>query len=373
MEQPLKLTTLLLLYAVIASFIFGKSYWKQIAAIFSGIALSFLWWGIIINKYTFSVFQEYYGGTKVQAGETLITSGSGGQFSLLNLLKSAFLLITNPGGSASRAYTFSDFFAAKSENMINNPIGIGIIISLLAFIAVLLILWRYREKIATPAYYWQCVALFWLIYTFWGVNGMTFPIPIARAAFRVWPLLAIAISLVTTEGIFLGLDYFKNNKFLQKGLLVSIIIGIVLTSGIAKYELNTAIWPTSGGFQSPAMAMDYARWFSTVPDNTPVFLYSPRDKLVIGFGGFTCLWCQDVIDFRENIVNASADELYQFLKRNNYQYLIISGPMDLRYFERTYNVENSSAVLTKKYGDIEKTGLFIPVHREETFIALKIR
>ena len=372
MEQPIKLTTMLLLYVVVLSFIFGKVYWKQITAILSGIATSFLWWGVMIHKYTFSVFQEYYGGTKVQAGETLVLAGSEGQFSILNFLKSVVLLITNPGGSASRPYTLSDFFFAKGENMINNPIGVGSIVSLLALVGIILILWRYRSRLVAPSSSWQCVAIFWLIYTFWGINGMTFPISVARAAFRVWPLLAISLAFIIAEGVHLLLDYFAKNKFLQKTILVFAIIGIVLTSGIAKYELNTAVWPTSGSFISPAIAVSYGTWFSTIPDDTSVFLYAPRDKLVIGFGKFSCLWCQEVIDFREGIVNASAEELYNFLKRNNYQYLILSGPMDLRYFENTYHVPSAQEVLQKKYTEIVQTNKFSPAYKADAFAVLEV-
>ena len=46
-----------------------------------------------------------------------------------------FFHFFNPeGGTATRAYSFSDFFIAQKTNMINSPIGIGIIISLITIV-----------------------------------------------------------------------------------------------------------------------------------------------------------------------------------------------------------------------------------------------
>ena len=41
-------------------------------------------------------------------------------------------------GTGDKIYNFSDFFIAQKQNMINNPIGIGIVIFLLTFFAILL-------------------------------------------------------------------------------------------------------------------------------------------------------------------------------------------------------------------------------------------
>ncbi len=50
-------------------------------------------------------------------------------------------------GTADRVYSFNDFFAAKTTNMINNPIGIGVALFLLVFIALAFLVYRYFEEL----------------------------------------------------------------------------------------------------------------------------------------------------------------------------------------------------------------------------------
>ncbi|MEK6876214.1 MAG: hypothetical protein AABX63_02290, partial [Nanoarchaeota archaeon] len=86
----------------------------HIAAGAFGLALSFLfWWLPMVMKYGFAGVLKSIGiGTSAEN----------------TLLKIA--------GTADRIYSFSDFFIAQKQNMINNPIGIGIFLSLLTITAV---------------------------------------------------------------------------------------------------------------------------------------------------------------------------------------------------------------------------------------------
>jgi hypothetical protein len=367
-SQPLKLTTMISIYLVVLSLIYRKVFWKQFLALGGGILLSFIWWGVIIKKYTLSGFLGYFGAG---AGNTVVTS-SGSGFSLTSVIASAWQTFTNPTGSASRSYTFDDFFYAKSQNMINNPIGVGVVLSILTLIGLVYLLWHYRQSIVKPANAWRCVAIFWLIFGFWGVNGETFPISVARGAFRVWMLMAIPLALVATEGYTFIKNFFGRQKIVRLLILLVVVYGIIQTSGMAKYDLNTAAWPTSGSFLTQQTPVIYGQWFNSIPDDTKVFIYSPRDKLTIGFGKMACPWCQNVIDFRSNIVNTSAQELSSFLKANNYEYLLLNGPMDARYFRVVYKVEDEQEVLQKKYDEIFKSGLFTPVFQAENVIALRV-
>ena len=372
-EQPIKLTTMILIYAIVSSIADRRILKECYVAVFGGIALSFLWWGPMIQKYSLSGFFGYYGGPRVVAGDTIILQNESGSLSILTILKSAIQAITNPGGTGSRAYTLSDFLIAKTDNMINNPIGIGILISVLTLIGVIYIVWKYKSSIVTADNRWRCIALFWLIFAFWGVNGMTFPISVAKGAFRTWMLLAIPISLIAADtGIGLA-QYFKSTR-IKATFILLLILAIAATSGYQKYTLNTAIWPTSGSFSSPAEAFEYGNWFKTLPPETKVFLYAPRDKVVVGFGKFACAWCDDVLYFRQDILNRNATELYDFLKERQYEYLLINGRMDSKYFAKTFGENDTAVLLPKRYEEIFGSGLFLPTYQKEgIFIALRLR
>ena len=131
LSQPIKLTIMVIIYLIIGSITYRKFLKKEFIALMSGIILSFLWWGVMIKKYSLKGFLSQTGGA------SLVTSTKSSVPSSINFIDKLISLIktlTNPGGTASRAYTFNDFFIAKTQNMINNPIGIGWILSILALI-----------------------------------------------------------------------------------------------------------------------------------------------------------------------------------------------------------------------------------------------
>lgn len=375
-SQPLKITTMIMIFLIVFSIAKRKILWFHFASVLGGIAASFLWWGVIIKKYTLSVFLGYFGRNLVLEGTGGASAASPGIvakiFSTFSSLVSA---ATNPGGSASRAYNLHDFVVAKSQNMINNPIGVGIVLSLLTLLGVVYVLVKYRSSIVKGKNAWMCVALFWLIFTFWGVNGLTFPVSVAKGAFRVWMLMAIPLSIVAAEGAFFLLRLGKKFKVPGKLIMLALIVGILLTSAQQKYDANTAIWPTAGAFNGapPQEPFEYGRFFDGIPPNTKVFLYAPRDKITLGFGMFSCLWCQEIYDYRNrDQLYDDANALHAFLKKHGYQYLILNGRMDQKYIRAHFGTNNSDILLPQRYQEILNSGLFTPVHQVEgLFVVLK--
>jgi hypothetical protein len=370
-SQPLKISTLIFMFLVITSITYKKIQTHGFAALFGGFALSFTWWGVMIKKYTLKTFLGYYGVTGTVASTTSAshTAASSSISAYFSKLIAAF---TSSGGTGSRAYTFGDFFYAQHQNMINNPIGVGAIVSLLTLFGIAYVLIKYREHIVTEKNTWRAVALFWLLYLFWGVNGETFHIPVARGAFRVWMLMSIPLALIAAEGTFSLIKIIPRRIPFQKAIiLILIITGVIFTSAHQKYSANTAIWPTSGAFAQQSTPFLYGQWFDTLPPNTKVFLYSPRDKLTIGYGAWSCYWCDDIRAFRQEILERDSTELHTFLKENNYEYLVINGPMDFKHFEDKYN--NTEELLTQRYNEFTASSSFTVVHtQEQSFAVLRV-
>ncbi len=372
LEQPIKIATMLLLYVIIVSVINHKLWIHGFAALIGGIILSFSWWGAVISKYGLS---GLIGSVNPNAAETAVNSVA--TSGILDKLLSIIYSLTYAGGSASRAYGFNDFFLAKSQNMINNPIGIGVVITILALIGVAYTLFKYRQLLANKENCSLAVVLFWLIFTFWGVNGETFPVSIARGAFRTWMLMAVPVALIATEGIY-GLQDIINkitkNKIIWQILAVIIFMGILFTSAKPKYDLNTAIWPTSGAFTNPEEPFLLAGWFKTIPDDTKVFIYSPRQKLVIGWGKLACDWCQEEINFRSKILDKTSLELHTFLKQNEYEYLLIVPSIDSKILTKKFTEKLVQEKLPQKYQEILNSGLFTVVYnKDKQIIALKVK
>ncbi|MBI3034775.1 hypothetical protein HYY71_00485 [Candidatus Woesearchaeota archaeon] len=115
-----------LLFAVyyVAKAILEKSILVYYAAAgFFGLLISFLlWWLPSIIKYGFSGMLRGMGLGSSQK-------------------------ITSVAGTGDRIYNLQDFFIAQKTNAINNPIGIGLVLSLLLIVALLSLMHKYYNEI----------------------------------------------------------------------------------------------------------------------------------------------------------------------------------------------------------------------------------
>src|SRR3989338_4300388 len=149
---------------------------------FAGVALSFaLWWIPTILTHTFARVVEIMGPR----------AGTG---------------VLNVAGTGDRAYDLSDFLCQpetpcyNGQNMINNPIGIGIILSILTIIGLIFLLTKYKEMFRKENYH-LLVLVLWFFFAFYAVNAANMPIKLSP--FRAWLIFAIPLSLVAGEAIHL--------------------------------------------------------------------------------------------------------------------------------------------------------------------------
>jgi hypothetical protein len=272
-----------------------------------GLVLSFIvWWLPMIMNYGFQgVLRSFLGGNK-------------------NVL--------SVGGTGDRFYTLSDFIFANEVNMINNPIGIGIVISILTVIGLVFFIFNYKDVLKKENYY-KLVLLLWFAFSFYAVNAARFPIKLSP--FRAWMLLAIPVSLLSGEAL------NSINKFVKSAVRgfaksniaitgISLVVlglvgyGIITTSFVQKYTVNTAQWPPGGFWTSNEEIQGYIWFKDNIPSGTKVFTFS-NNALILGFDKFICHWCDDVKNYQKNGFNQTADENYNWLKKEQYEYIIIDG------------------------------------------------
>ena len=146
-----------------------------------GVLLSFMWW---LGR-TKKMFSQAPGSIKEEVSAGLFAR-----------LQSAF---SPTGGTATRAYSFSDFFIAKPFGGINVHIGWGIFISLLVIVGLIYCIIKYKSLIKKENS-WLLITLVWMIFTFLGTNSMTFNLPLGLFAFRFWLIMAIPAALLTSVG-----------------------------------------------------------------------------------------------------------------------------------------------------------------------------
>lgn len=306
--QPSTCVILLLMigiYILVKMFV-TRSWQKfMVIAFIVGILFSFIWWGPAFIRW----------------GSPLDSPGWNGVYNKGEAAYSAKALDDNPGiwrikGTGDRVYTFTDFLLAKGENVINNPIGLGPIIFLCLLSGVLFLFIDYKKLKGDE---WRLTSLIWLGITFLGIIGAS--LPIEFISFRFWMLFAVPVVMIIGGGLVEFYEkYTKISKYAMIGLL---IILVILTSGIPKYQVNTAQWGP-GIFTSSGELTDYLDM--GLPKGTRIYplCMGGTDKL-IAFGYDTCAWCKDEYQFRTGAINKTAEEIHTFLKYKEYAYAIIDG------------------------------------------------
>ena len=297
---------------------------------FCGLLLSFvLWWIPILRK---------HGLTKTL--QILGIGGPQGNVSVFNIL-----------GTGDRVYTISDFLCQpgtscyNGQNMINNPIGIGWVLSILAAIGIIYLTMKYKEMFSKENSY-KLVILLWFGLAFYAVNAAKFPIKISP--FRAWMLLAIPVSLLAGEAINLINNIIKSvakkltnsNKMIvaisSLGLIALIFYGVYATSFIPKYKVNTASWPPGAFWTSNDEIQGYIWLKDNIPKGSRIFTFV-NNAPIIAFDKFTCHWCPEIKDFQKNGINKTSEEIYSWLKQNKYEYLVVDGQTSRKFGQNQTN------------------------------------
>ncbi len=409
---------LYILYLGSKFIIHKKIPWPQIAAGALGAFLSVMvWWLPMIATYGFA-------GTLEGVGVILEVGIKG------NGPWNAF------SGTGDRVYSFSNFFAAQKQNMINNPIGIGrlvlilvgaeiilffvvlssslqqnallkpalikplktlLIISGILFLlgslffvtsdalavpqeryhpplisritlvleatllggALLLIVLFFAAQNLKEEQRWIVLAMIWFLFAFYAVNAAPYKIKISP--FRAWLIFAIPVSMLATQGGFYlaALGKKIGGTYGKYALLILLIAGVYFTSTQYKVAVNLAQWPP-GGFWSSSEEISGFLWMQkNLPANSNVFSFV-NDGAIIGLDMVTCRWCPQVRDFKKAGFNQSAPEIYEFLKQQNYEYVIIEGQFFKQYGPAIYNATQAtlgSSPLFSKMIEVPTTAL----------------
>lgn len=333
-------------------------------AALAGIAASLPWWAT--NGYTF--FRE---NINPNNAVTAVVQQSTGIFQkALN----AFLKVFNKwSGTGSRPYTFEDFFIAKGQNLINNPIGFGIMASMLTAAGIIFAAMKSaklaKNGIINRENSHLIITLMWFALTFILVNNRTFNLPFGWFAFRTWMILAVPAALLAAEGLAGIIELLPKFGIQKEGLLAAkavviaiAITGLVFTSAQQKYEVNTAQWPP-GAFWTSVDEINTYMWLKTLPEGTRVASFTTGDH-VIAMDKEMCSWCMEESEFRKKWIMENPQQIAKWLKENNYPYLIIGG-MEIRQFGQNETIS--------KLNEMAGSGLFGIAYQTNGALVLEVK
>ena len=311
-----------------------KEAWKPVLlAGILGLVLSFIFWGSMIEKYTWA-------GT--------------------NPLRSERFMLDARRGNLLDIYTLSDFVwavPADMSNMIDNPKGIGPAIFFLGLVGIGYFAYSIRK--ARP---WLVIAVIWMALNVLNVNGER--LPIGFNPHRGWSFLAFAVALIAAYGASELADTLKRFKLDKVVFFLAVTIAVLLTSGQHKYNVNTAMWPTHY-FSSMTDIQGYM-WLESLPDNTPVTSLCRHDEKVIGMDMYsTKQWEPGQRHFADVALNNTIAEIHDYLGSKGYHYMIL----DSSCIEK-FGINKTNQRLQEFVGS-PKFGLVYPYSQEQqetTFI-----
>ena len=348
--QPIKFAVLFGIYFLIKWISTRKINLRLFASLFGGYFLSIIWW---FNHWKDTFLPQL----KTETTSALVESTSFISKSWTIIQKS----FPSTHGSATRAYSFSDIIFAKHQNMIHNPIGIGLFISLLLIVSIIFLIINYKKLLDEKSNY-LLITLLWAIFAFLGFNTATFNLPIGLYSFRVWMLFAIPASILAAEGLWFLYLISKKYNVPKILILIIVIIGVIFTSAHQKYSVNTAIWPFGIGWTSYEEVQGYVWMKENLPIDTKVFTFT-ANYFVIGVDMYSCGWCEDIKKYKETAINKSASDLDSWLKSRGYQYLIIDGRT-----VRDFGLNETN----NKMNELLSSNLFEPIYQTGGAFILKI-
>lgn len=310
-----------------------------------GVAFSLLFWGAQVFKWGIDgIF-----GTK------------GGEFS---------------GGWASayamQQYRFAEVFFPPSSSRIDQAIGWGPVITLLAAITIIifLVLWTRSTGIKKD---WRYVhMMIWFLALCYIVFAPSFGLP-SWGTSRMWVSLAIPLAAVCATGAYiLARSIAGKNGLLTLAIIAILAVGIGMTSLPAKIAVQTAQWPPgvqwtpiqaeNGQIQYPDL-QGLLAMSSLIPKNSRVFSFCGSDSRSIGFDMQADPWDLGHAKFRQTVINATSDEISAFLMEYKYEYMTL----DLSC-SRDFG-ENATNTLASR---LTEMGRFQMIHQQPGFVLARI-
>ncbi len=306
--QSVKFVIMVLLMALASGVVHRRVPWRIFAALALAGLLSLVWWGPVLRD-------ALYGRSRlaVRVGQDII----GARRDTLDVTRSLF---SPDGGTATRPYTFKDYVFATEDTMVNNPVGVGWGLCLLAAAGFLIAAVR-MGRAPPGGRIFILTTFFWWVFTFLGTNSMTFHLPVGLFAFRFWMLFAIPTCLFAAVGADAVVRMFGSP--IRRTLAGALIFCVVMmSSGVYKVRINLGPWSYGQYWQSDGQILGYLWMRRYLPKNTWVFAFTDN-MLVIGHDMAAEFWRPAYKAAFGRAFGLDVEELHRRLRAQGYAYLII--------------------------------------------------
>lgn len=206
-------------------------------------------------------------------------------------------------------YGVDDFLTPPFVSRMDQPVGIGEAVVVLALAGLYISLRRHKYLIFGA----------WLVFCFLGLEANLLPIKLMPH--RFWVFLSIPVAILGAVGIQYILDTI-NIKVIRKSMVCIFVVLIVITSGAAKLVVETSPWSSGVNLISIEQMQGYVQ-LQQLPNNTKVFSFCSHEDLMNGIGMYGYSWIQEVKDYKTQSITDTIDNNLEFLHKYNYTYIVI--------------------------------------------------
>lgn len=229
-------------------------------------------------------------------------------------------------GSGDAIYGISDFFIAHGQGLINNPVGIGLMIMGLFSLGLIFILYNFK-KLFEKENIFPWIALNLTLFTLLSIFGAS--LSIGYIPFRMWVFFSIPCAMIAAYFVDVICNLFKgytiNAKPIEKifsiGLIILICIGVYFTSFQQKWELNNSIWPEHKVY-SPKSIEIYST--TNLPRGTHLMGICQPTYVTNSFDFDVKPWIsEELATYYKIALNQTIEDNYAIYKKYNISYVVV--------------------------------------------------
>jgi len=268
--------------------------------------------------------------------------------------------------SGGLIYTVKDFVFAPKSSKMDQPTGWGWMVSILLIPGLIYLFKNIKSKKDNKII---LILLSWFIFTFLGTQGNALAFKLFPH--RFWVFLAIPFVLIATYGAKILIQKI-DNKNVKLFILALLIIGVLYSSWIPKHAVETSHWPPGVRFTSYEEVAIYSEILNKLPKNSRIFMYTNRDdKHILGVDQYSPTWKTSVVEFKDNIINKTIDDTYDFLIENDYDYMILGG-ISFKEMSKEFGENETRDHIQKLLTNINNRTYFTVVAQNQGAVLLKV-
>jgi len=217
--------------------------------------------------------------------------------------------------SDATVYGIADYFIVQPDGRIDQHIGIGIVLGILALLGFAMAMDALRKGSREA---WLSCAALWLILGILGTEGNIMPVKLFPH--RFWVFLAIPVAILAAYAYLKLEEKWPQYKAL---LFAGLVLGVLATSAAGKLNTQTSIWPPGLDYASQAELSSYLGIKMAFPEDTRVFTLCSSDLKITGNDMLAEPWLPEYGAFKRHAPEKSPTEVYAFLKKMDYPYLVL--------------------------------------------------